>query len=94
MSSDDFVSDNQLFSRTGHVCRTCMGPVLNGEDGFVCAVCDATGATTETICGCGIRLPGEALGRAFRCSPNPARGAASPAAAVITFGQEAATAWT
>jgi hypothetical protein len=83
---------NQLFGRTGHVCRTCLGPVLSGEGGFVCAVCDATGVEVEAICGCGIHLPGEVTVRVYHCSPNPARGPRSPGAAVIAFGPEAATA--
>lgn len=81
-----------LFRRTGHVCRTCLGPVLAGADGYICAVCDAAGDAPEAICGCGIRVQGSSGGKRalFRCAPNPARGPASPAAAVITFGPGAA----
>ena len=32
-----------LYQRTGHACRTCLGPVLEGGGGFICAVCDAAG---------------------------------------------------
>lgn len=75
-----------LYRRTDHVCRTCLGPVLEGAAGFTCAVCDAAGATPEAICGCGIRVAGQGGKRLpFRCTPNPARGPASPAAVVITF---------
>lgn len=75
------------FHRTDHVCRTCLGPVLEGGGGFICAVCDAAGDAPEAICGCGIRVQGPGgRRRLFQCTSNPARGPASPAAVVITFG--------
>jgi hypothetical protein len=76
------------FRRVAHVCRTCLGPVLEGADGkFTCAVCDAMGETPQQICGCGLHVSGStarALG--FRCTANPARGPSSPAGTVIVFG--------
>lgn len=77
-----------LYRRTAHCCRTCLGPVLQGEAGFICAICDTVGAAAEEICGCGIKQAGQSgknLG--FRCAPNPARGQNSPAAVVIVFGE-------
>jgi hypothetical protein len=80
------------YSRTAHTCRTCLGPILAHEAGFVCAVCDvATAGTVDEICGCGITISSESrknLG--FRCVQNPARGAKSPASVVIQFGAFAA----
>jgi hypothetical protein len=77
-----------LYRRTGHVCRTCLGPILADEAGFVCAVCDASSPSdVSAICGCGIRISGTLQrGLGFRCAPNPTRSDGSPAAAVIMFG--------
>lgn len=80
-----------LYRRTAHVCRICLGPVLEGENGYICAVCDASGSTPEAICGCGIKVQGPGSRRhLFACVPNPSRGPASPSAIVITFGPGAA----
>jgi len=76
-----------MFRRVLHACRKCLGPVLQGKDGFVCAVCDAADARVEDICGCGISAgEGGRKNLGFRCIPNPERGPASPAAVVIAFG--------
>ena len=81
-----------LYERTAHCCRTCLGPVLQSNSGFVCAVCDATSEAPEGICGCGIRVAGRGAKRAmFQCTANPARGPTSPAAVVITFDQMSET---
>ena len=74
------------YLRVAHCCRTCLGPILHGGQGFICAVCDAASEAVEGICGCGIRVTGSKY-PVFRCTTNPARGPASPAAVVITFGQ-------
>ncbi len=79
-----------LYRRTAHVCRTCLGPVMEHGGGYVCAVCDASGATPSSICGCGIKVQGPGgRRRLFACTPNPARGPASPSGYVITFAPEA-----
>ena len=77
-----------VYGRSPHACRRCLGPILQSEGGYVCAVCDAAAEEVEGICGCGIRIMGSTAKRAlFQCIANPARGPASPAAVVITFGQ-------
>ncbi len=72
------MSDAPTYRRTGHCCRTCLGPVLQDNEGFLCAVCDASGAAPSAISGCGIRVAARG-GRvlSFSCQPNPARGPAS-----------------
>ncbi|HTO99797.1 MAG TPA: hypothetical protein VMJ64_00360 [Anaerolineales bacterium] len=81
------MAEIQIFRRVSHACRKCLGPILQTEDGFVCAVCDAAGARGEEICGCGISAgEGGRKNLSFRCIPNPERGPASPAAVVIAFG--------
>lgn len=75
------------YQRTEHCCRTCLGPVLHGGGAFICAICDAASEAVEGICGCGIRIIGSNSKHSpFRCTANPTRGPASPAAVVITFG--------
>ena len=85
------MSDALTYRRTGHCCRTCLGPVLQGDEGFICAVCDASGPAPAAICGCGIRVaaPGGRI-LPFSCQTNPTRGPASPSAVVITFAAAAA----
>jgi hypothetical protein len=77
------------YGRSPHVCRHCLGPILQYDGGFICAVCDAAAGAVEVICGCGIKVAGSSARRGFfRCTANPARGPASPAAIVITFGAQ------
>ena len=76
-----------LYRRVPHACRTCMGPVLSHDTGFVCAVCDAASTEVVAICGCGIESADYRRDLGFRCAPNPNRSAQSPAAVVILFGQ-------
>ncbi len=81
---------NELFRRTTHCCRTCLGPVLAHDAGHVCAVCDAAGRDVKDVCGCGIRVAGPGGRRLpFSCHPNPARSPVSPSLAVILFAPDA-----
>lgn len=81
------MAGTEMFRRVFHACRRCLGPILQGESGFVCAVCDAVGARVEEICGCGISAgEGGRKNLGFRCIPNLERGPAFPAAVVIAFG--------
>ena len=76
------------FNRSLHVCRRCLGPVLEGDNHFVCSVCDAdTDGPVANICGCGIRTAGTRRDLGFKYAPNPNRSAQSPAAVVILFGK-------
>jgi hypothetical protein len=74
-----------LYTRSEHVCRVCLGPILTGDDHFICAVCDATGQSVETICGCGLRAKGTSRDLGFRCVPNPVRSSKCPSLAIIVF---------
>jgi hypothetical protein len=74
-----------LYARTEHVCRTCLGPILRGDDQFICAVCDAAGAEVEAICGCGLRVEGSRRPLGFKCVQNPVRSPQCPAPAIILF---------
>ncbi len=76
-----------LYRRTEHACRACMGPILAGEDGFLCAVCDAASRVVSGICGCGIEVAGSRRGLGFRCVTNLERSPQSPAGVVILFGK-------
>ena len=69
---------------TDHVCRQCLGRVLQRGTVFRCAMCGAEGqGEPAAICACGIaapRLHGRPL---FRCGPNPAPAAGEPGEAQI-----------
>lgn len=79
------------FALTGHVCRTCLGRVLERTGEFVCSGCEQqTGGAVSDLCGCGMcstagrALPAIVRG-AFHCGDNPALGPASPLKIVILY---------
>ena len=76
------------WSFTEHACRECLGPILQCDNVFTCAVCRVEAKASPTpICGCGIR-PRQEIGRPqghFRCMVNTAQTAANPARIVIGF---------
>lgn len=79
-----------------HACRFCMGRLLartsGGRTTYECGACGITAQVDpHGICGCGI-LPRPVRANAgprFRCTANPDRGVASPAAIVIAFDEAA-----
>lgn len=73
---------------TDHACRSCLGPILEQDGRFVCAVCDAEAqGAPDPICGCGLRPRDMCAAPAgFRCAPNPLRSPANPARVIILFG--------
>lgn len=80
-SAPPLVSGLWIF--TDHVCRECLGRVMQRMDGqaagtFRCSTCGGeTSDAIESLCACGSRLkPDSDLG--FRCVHNPKRTASVP----------------
>ncbi len=76
-----------------HVCRFCLGRVLERAGTFRCSDCGVLGGTApEDICGCGLQVavPSVRHQSLFRCRPWEVRGSSVSAEAVITFGEETA----
>lgn len=87
-----------LWGVTDHVCRHCLGRILERNGRFVCSNCEATGSLTpKAICGCGMKppkgtvlLPGRA-GQSYHCGPNPERGPDNLAAICVLYGGKPVT---
>ncbi len=72
-----------------HVCRGCLGRLLERAGVFRCAVCAAEAeGGPDAICGCGISVEGAPAPVGFRCEPNTARTPENPAEFVIAFGAD------
>lgn len=88
---------SQRWNLTEHVCRQCLGRILERNKTFMCSSCEAVAALRpHALCGCGMKAPNaraplpNAVRAAYRCGVNPARGPASPARYCILFGGEPA----
>lgn len=93
MSTEPPVS--QRWSLTDHVCRLCLGRILERNGLFMCSSCEVQASLRpHAICGCGMKAPAgrtplpTPVRAAFRCGINPARGPASLARICILFGGE------
>ena len=78
------------YGRSPHVCRHCLGPILQYDGGFICAVCDAAAEGRSRLFVAAVskwlvQVRGEA---SSAVQPIPQGGPASPAATVITFGAQ------
>ena len=77
-----------------HVCRSCLGRIVERNGVFLCSGCERTATgKPDAICGCGMHLDGMPISARtlFRCDVNPNQGPTSPARIVITYGGTAAT---
>jgi hypothetical protein len=75
-----------------HVCRFCLGRVLEHAGIFRCSDCGLQGGTAPgEICGCGLQVAEPPVRRQglFRCSPREACGSSVSAEVVIMFGDGA-----
>jgi hypothetical protein len=75
-----------------HVCRSCLGRVLERAGTFRCSDCELQGGTApEDICGCGLQVAEPPVRRQglFRCRPREACGSSVSAEVVIMFGEGA-----
>jgi hypothetical protein len=74
-----------------HVCRFCLGGVLERAGVFRCSSdCRVQGGTApEDICGCGLQVAGPSVRHQslFRCRPRAVYASSVSSAAVITFGE-------
>lgn len=70
-----------------HICRRCLGRILEREGEYRCSGCGLScGREPWDICGCGLRAKTPIAKRSgFRCVPNPTPSPASPAEIVILF---------
>ena len=73
-------SDELLWRITPHICRSCLGRVLeriapDGSRVFRCAKCgiERFGGDDAAICMCGLRLGGDGVDLGVRCVPNSGR---------------------
>ncbi len=81
------------FALTDHVCRACLGRILERNSVFMCSCCEAAARHVDDICGCGMRAaikPTKGTGRlppglegAYRCAVNTARTMANTSRIVI-----------
>ena len=78
------------WSLAPHVCRQCLGRVLEQDGAFLCSNCGLSCKEEPWgICGCGLRARSPIAKRAgFRCVPNPTPSPATPAEIVILFDAE------
>jgi hypothetical protein len=73
-----------------HVCRHCLGRILQKENEFRCSTCGVTSTDApKGICGCGIKVNGS-KGERYHCRPNPDKSFKAPAEYVIFLGDHPA----
>jgi hypothetical protein len=79
---------------TDHVCRVCLGRILERNGAYLCSICEVTASLRpNAICGCGMRGVGTSpdkdlprlIKQAYHCGQNPVRGPGSPARIAILF---------
>ena len=79
-----------------HVCRFCLGRVLERAGTFRCSDCAILGGMApEDVCGCGLQVaePSVRHQGLFRCDIRDVRGSSLSEGFVITFGEGAGGIW-
>ena len=89
------IDDAQNWTVIDHVCRHCMGRILERGNDLRCADCGARATQvhlprlvpSQPLCCCGLKEPvGSTVKQNFRCVPNPHKSAENRAEIVVSFG--------
>lgn len=78
--------DNNAWNIVPHVCKHCLGRVIEKGTIFRCSSCGATSpGNPKGICGCGIKVQG-GKGERYHCRANPSISFENPSEYTICLG--------